>query len=112
MYINEVNTSPRNVPLFCCRIVNPILTRSGPRLTRFFPSLQRHNSPADSVRELLKSSTDSASLLVSIKKYICFGLGVLLWGRHKVRFYLIFDRFIWSWPQSNEPYFGSIFLKT
>jgi len=66
-----------------------------PPLEYFHPSLQRHNSPANSVRELFKSSTDLASLLISIKKiYISFGLGVLLGGRHKVGVFLKF------WPTS------------
>jgi len=67
------------------------LTLLGPLLQQFYPSLQRHNSPANSVRELFKSSTDSASLLVSIeKKSISFGLGVLLGERHKVGVFLKF----------------------
>jgi len=44
------------------------LTLFRPPLEHFHPSLQRHNSLANSVKELFKSSTDSASLLVSIKK--------------------------------------------
>ena len=44
-----------------------------------------HNSPAAAAREVFKSSTDSASLLVPSKKKIFFnfGFGVLLGGRHK-----------------------------
>ena len=44
------------------------LTPSLPRLEHFYPSFQRHNSPANSVGELFKSCTDSVSLLVLIKK--------------------------------------------
>ena len=43
-----------------------VLSNFRPPLEHFHPSLQRHNSPANSVRELFKSSTDLASLLVSI----------------------------------------------
>ena len=82
------------------------LTRSGPRFTHFWPSLQRHNWPTNSAREVFISSTDSVSLLVSIKKNISFGWGVFFEGRHKVRLFFEF------WPnltgpgrQSNEPKF-------
>jgi len=28
MYIDKTNTSPSNVPLFCCRSVNPFLSKA------------------------------------------------------------------------------------
>jgi len=46
-------------------IVKPIR----PTTNYLYPSLQRHNSPAAIARELFKPSSDSASLLVSIKKF-------------------------------------------
>jgi len=65
-----------------------------------------HNSPADSARELFKSSTDSASPLVSIKKNYFIWLGVLLWGRRKVGMFLKFwQTFTDPGRQSNEPIF-------
>jgi len=54
---------PSSLKYFC-------LTPSRPNLEHFYPSLQRHTSPANSVRELFKSSADSASLLASIKKIL------------------------------------------
>ena len=45
---------------------------SGPPLEHFYPRLHRHNSPANSVRGLYKSSTDWASFLVSIKKKLFY----------------------------------------
>jgi len=41
----------------------------------FWPSFQRHNSPADWVRVVLKLSTDSASLQVRIEKKFVSDLG-------------------------------------
>ena len=103
--------SPLPMPVSCIALYS-FLARTQPKMsTSHYPS--GHNSPAGSARELFKSSTDSASLLVSIKKITWFGLGVLLGGRHKVGVFLNF------WPtltgpgrQSNEPFFGSIFLET
>jgi len=45
-------------------------TLLGPPLEHVCTSLQRHDSQAKSVRELFKSPTDSACLLVSIKEKI------------------------------------------
>jgi len=82
-----------------------------PPLTHFCPNLRRHNSPSDSARELFRTSTGSASLLVKIKKKI-FVLGSL-WGLSQG----VFSSF---WPilpdpgrQTNDPIFWlKIFLET
>jgi len=51
-----------------CNILCGAPALLGPPLEHFYPSLQHQNSPANSVRELFKSSEDSSCLLVSIKK--------------------------------------------
>jgi len=45
-------------------------TLLSPLLEHFYTGLQRHDSQVNSVRELFKSPTDSACLLVSIKEKI------------------------------------------
>ena len=74
------------------------LTRSGPRFTHFCPSLQRHNAPANSARELFTSSTDSASLLVSIKKKYFIWVRCFLWGTSQSGgVFWILTEFDWPW---------------
>jgi len=90
------------------------LTLFRPPLEHFHPSLQRHNSPANSVRELFKSSTDSASLLVSIKnKYFIWVGGSLGGGVTKQGCIWNFDQF-WLARDANpmSQNFGSNFFET
>jgi len=63
-------------------------------------SLQCYNSLAALARELFKPSTDSASLLVSIKNHsVDLGVG-FSWGeRQKVFFFGLFDQFDCPWAQ-------------
>jgi len=59
-------------------------TFSPARATFLTRPLQLHNSPADWARELSKPSTDSASLLLEIKKNVFrFRFGVRWGDRHK-----------------------------
>jgi len=74
-------------------------------------TVQHHNSPVDSARELLKPSTDSGSLLVAdlltfVKFWISFFCRRHIWGR-----------FLHFWPRSlgpgrqpNEPFLAQVFF--
>jgi len=81
-------------------------TLLGPPLEHFYPSLQRHNSPANSTRELFKSSTDSASLLVSIKKnYFIWVRGSFGVPSQSGGIFEFLTNLTGPGRQSNEPFF-------
>jgi len=76
------HTQPlRSFPSFCRTPIYPFKSRENHVSCR---DLKSYNSPGDWARELLKPSTDSASLVVEIeKKNFSFSVGNFRGERHK-----------------------------